>query len=86
MSTRKQWHRSKEDLGAESIDALVEHCDVTSIDSLNAVADKAADAFGGIDLVFANAGIGAGETGAMWDYSGEEGLAVDHERERVGRD
>jgi NAD(P)-dependent dehydrogenase (short-subunit alcohol dehydrogenase family) len=24
---------------------------------------------GGLDLVFANAGIGAGETGAMWDYS-----------------
>ncbi|MCX2978049.1 SDR family NAD(P)-dependent oxidoreductase [Candidatus Marimicrobium litorale] len=66
---KKAMAQIEKDLGAENIDALIEHCDVTSIDSLNAVADKAADAFGGIDLVFANAGIGAGETGAMWDYS-----------------
>ncbi len=57
------------DLAAENIDALVEHCDVTSPDSLNALADKAEQAFGGIQLVFANAGISAGESGAMWDYS-----------------
>ena len=66
---KKAMAQIEKDLGAEKIDALIEHCDVTSIDSLNAIADKAADAFGGIDLVFANAGIGAGETGAMWDYS-----------------
>ena len=66
---KKAMAQIEKDLGAENIDALIEHCDVTSIDSLNAIADKAADAFGGIDLVFANAGIGAGETGAMWDYS-----------------
>jgi NAD(P)-dependent dehydrogenase (short-subunit alcohol dehydrogenase family) len=57
------------DLGSENIDVIVESCDVTSVDSLNALADKAAQAFGSIDLVFANAGIGAGESGAMWDYS-----------------
>jgi NAD(P)-dependent dehydrogenase (short-subunit alcohol dehydrogenase family) len=57
------------DLAAEGIEALVEHCDVTSPDSLNALADKAAEAFGGIHLVFANAGISAGESGAMWEYS-----------------
>jgi NAD(P)-dependent dehydrogenase (short-subunit alcohol dehydrogenase family) len=57
------------DLAAEGIEALVEHCDVTSVDSLNAIADAAANKFGGLDLVFANAGIGAGETGAMWEYS-----------------
>ncbi|TDG15487.1 SDR family NAD(P)-dependent oxidoreductase [Seongchinamella unica] len=57
------------DLAAEGIDHLVEHCDVTSVDSLNALADAAEKAFGGLDLVFANAGIGAGESGAMWDYS-----------------
>lgn len=57
------------DLGAENIDAVVEACDVTRVDSLNALADKAEQAFGRIDLVFANAGIGAGESGAMWDYS-----------------
>ena len=59
----------EKDLTAEGIDALVQHCDVTSVDSLNAIADAATDKFGGLDLVFANAGIGAGEQGAMWDYS-----------------
>lgn len=59
----------EQDLAAEGIEALVEHCDVTSVDSLNAIADKAQETFGGLDLVFANAGIGAGEQGAMWDYS-----------------
>lgn len=57
------------DLAQENIDAIVERCDVTSLDSLNALTDAAGAKFGGIDLVFANAGIGAGETGAMWDYS-----------------
>ncbi|GAB5453710.1 MAG: SDR family NAD(P)-dependent oxidoreductase [Halioglobus sp.] len=58
-----------EDLAAEKIQAIVEHCDVTSVDSLNALADKATEQLGGLDLVFANAGIGAGESGAMWEYS-----------------
>lgn len=57
------------DLGAQNIEAIVESCDVTSVESLNALADKAEQTFGAIDLVFANAGIGAGESGAMWDYS-----------------
>lgn len=57
------------DLAAETIEAIVEHCDVTSVDSLTNLADQATAKLGGIDLVFANAGIGAGETGAMWDYS-----------------
>ncbi len=61
--------RIVEDLAAENIDAIVEHCDVTSVDSLGALADAAKIKLGGLDLVFANAGIGAGETGAMWDYS-----------------
>lgn len=59
-------------LGAEGIEAIVEPCDVTSVDSLNRLADKATEAFGGIHLVFANAGIGAGESGAMWDYSAKD--------------
>ena len=29
------------DLAAENIDALIQHCDVTDVDSLNALADKA---------------------------------------------
>ncbi len=57
------------DLGSENIEAIVEPCDVTSVDSLNQLADKAEAAFDRIDLVFANAGIGAGESGAIWDYS-----------------
>jgi NAD(P)-dependent dehydrogenase (short-subunit alcohol dehydrogenase family) len=59
----------KTDLAQENIEAIVEHCDVTSVDSLNALADSASSKLGGLDLVFANAGIGAGETGAMWDFS-----------------
>jgi NAD(P)-dependent dehydrogenase (short-subunit alcohol dehydrogenase family) len=59
----------RDDLAAENIAAIVEFCDVTSVDSLNALADNAESTFNGIDLVFANAGIGAGEAGAMWDYS-----------------
>ena len=57
------------DLAAENIDCIVEFCDVTAVDSLNSLADKTQSAFGAIHLVFANAGIGAGESGAMWDYS-----------------
>ncbi|MEP5569153.1 MAG: SDR family NAD(P)-dependent oxidoreductase [Halioglobus sp.] len=57
------------DLAAEGIESIVEHCDVTSVDSLNGLADAAEAKLGGLDLVFANAGIGAGESGAMWDYS-----------------
>lgn len=60
------------DLAAENIEAIVEHCDVTSTDSLAALADKATESLGAMDLVFANAGIGAGETGAMWDFSDKD--------------
>ena len=60
------------DLSAEGIDCLVEFCDVTSVDSLNGLADKAEQVFGGFQLVFANAGIGAGESGAMWEYSDKD--------------
>ena len=59
----------EKDLAAEGVETLVQHCDVTSLESLNTVADAAQERFGSIDLVFANAGIGAGEQGAMWEYS-----------------
>ena len=58
-----------DDLSAEGITAIAEFCDVTSRESLSAVADKAMAKFGGIHLVFANAGIGAGEAGNLWEYS-----------------
>jgi NAD(P)-dependent dehydrogenase (short-subunit alcohol dehydrogenase family) len=60
------------DLAAENIEAIVEFCDVTSVQSLNNLADKTEAAFKKIDLVFANAGIGAGESGAMWEYSDKD--------------
>ena len=60
------------DLAAEGIECLVQLCDVTSPESLDALADKAQEQFGGIHLEFANAGIGAGESGAMWDYSDKD--------------
>ncbi|MDP4651841.1 MAG: SDR family NAD(P)-dependent oxidoreductase [Haliea sp.] len=56
-------------LAAEGIEARVAHCDVTNVASLENLADVATEHFGGVQLVFANAGIGAGESGAMWDYS-----------------
>lgn len=64
--------RLRSDLAAANIEAVVEHCDVTSVDSLNALADKAEQVFGGIQLVFANAGISAGESGPMWEYSDKD--------------
>ena len=65
----KAMHQVAADLAAEGIEAIVEHCDVTSVNSLNHLADVAEQKLGPLDLVFANAGIGAGESGAMWDYS-----------------
>jgi NAD(P)-dependent dehydrogenase (short-subunit alcohol dehydrogenase family) len=60
------------DLATAGITAIAEFCDVTSVDSLAAVADKAQQEFAGIHLVFANAGISAGESGAMWEYSDKD--------------
>lgn len=57
------------ELAAEDIDARVQSCDVTALASMEALADAAQEHFGGIHLVFANAGISAGESGPMWEYS-----------------
>jgi NAD(P)-dependent dehydrogenase (short-subunit alcohol dehydrogenase family) len=59
-------------LQADNINAIGGICDVTSVDSLNALADQAQSEFGAIHLVFANAGISAGESGPMWDYSDKD--------------
>ena len=69
---RNAMQQIEADLASENIDARVVRCDVTSEESLTAAADAATEAFGGIDLVFANAGIGAGESGALWDYSDKD--------------
>lgn len=69
---RSAMEQIQADLAAENIDCLVQFCDVTSLDSLSELADSAEKTFGSMDVVFANAGIGAGESGAMWDYSDKD--------------
>lgn len=56
-------------LRAKGADAHARHCDVTDQESLNALAECAFDELGGAHLVFANAGISAGEAGPMWGYA-----------------
>ncbi|MCB1615178.1 MAG: SDR family NAD(P)-dependent oxidoreductase [Pseudomonadales bacterium] len=56
-------------LSAEGIEAIAHKADVSKADSMNAFAEKAFSHFGGVQLVFANAGIGAGEGGMMWEYN-----------------
>jgi len=60
------------DLSSEGIDHQVCRCDVTDVTSLHGLLDSALAAFEQIDFVFANAGIGAGEAGAMWDFSDKD--------------
>ena len=60
------------DLSAAGIDAHSSFCDVSSADSVRELAIKAFDELGGTQLVFANAGIGAGEGGAMWEYAEQD--------------
>jgi 3-oxoacyl-[acyl-carrier protein] reductase len=49
--------RSGDDLGLDG--AVAAPCDVRSLDDLVALCDRTADTFGGIDIVVANAGVGA---------------------------
>ena len=52
-----------------NIDAHKAYCDVSKPESVNALAATAFDELGGAHLVFANAGVSAGEAGNLWDYS-----------------
>lgn len=52
-------------LGGQAIGQV---CDVSKIESMQALAQTALEKFDAIHLVFANAGIGAGEAGNMWEY------------------
>jgi len=61
-----------EDLSSAGIDHQICRCDVTDVTSLQALLDSALTAFEQVDFVFANAGIGAGEAGAMWDFSDKD--------------
>ena len=57
------------DLKAKGIDAHTQCCDVTKPDNLHRLAAQAYDELGGAHLVFANAGVAAGEAGPIWGYA-----------------
>jgi NAD(P)-dependent dehydrogenase (short-subunit alcohol dehydrogenase family) len=49
--------RSGDDMGLEGV--LAQPCDVRSLDELTSLCDRTAERFGGIDILVANAGVGA---------------------------
>jgi len=59
--------RSGDDLGLENV--VAQPCDVRDLDAVTALCDATADRFGGIDIVVANAGVGA--YGAFLDLTQE---------------
>lgn len=60
---------TESELLQRNIAARSQYCDVSKQDSLDALASMAFDQLGGAHLVFANAGVSAGEAGNIWDYS-----------------
>jgi NAD(P)-dependent dehydrogenase (short-subunit alcohol dehydrogenase family) len=56
-------------LEAKGAQAYAKVCDVTDDASVEALAAFAFDELGGAHLVFANAGIAAGEAGPLWGYA-----------------
>ena len=52
-----------------NIDARSQRCDVSTQAELDALAATAFEELGGAHLVFANAGVSAGEAGNLWEYS-----------------
>ena len=50
-----------DELKENDIDAMYEVCDVTDLDQVEALADKAWERLGSVDMVFNNAGIGIGQ-------------------------
>lgn len=57
------------ELVANNLEAKSQYCDVSKQDSVDALASTAFDKLGGAQIVFANAGVSAGEAGNIWDYS-----------------
>lgn len=57
------------ELVKRNVDAHSRYCDVSRQENLDALAATAFDELGGAHLVFANAGISAGEAGNLWEYS-----------------
>lgn len=64
--------QTRVDLEAVGADVHQKVCDVTDQASVDALARLAFDELGGAHLVFANAGISAGEAGPMWGYSPQD--------------
>lgn len=63
---------AKAELTGMGIDAHGQRCDVSRQDHLDALAATAFEELGGAHLVFANAGISAGEAGNLWEYSSHD--------------
>ncbi len=61
--------RIEADLNDKLIDGDTQYCDVSDPESVEALASWAFGELGGAHLVFANAGVSAGEAGNLWDYS-----------------
>ncbi len=55
-----------QELGCE---CMGQRADVTDQESMHALAEAVLTRFGSMHLVFANAGVGTGEGGNMWDYN-----------------
>ncbi len=66
---KKGLKRIQADFNDKLIDGDTQYCDVSKPESVEALASRAFDEFGGAHLVFANAGVSAGEAGNLWDYS-----------------
>ncbi|MBD2858771.1 SDR family NAD(P)-dependent oxidoreductase [Spongiibacter sp. KMU-158] len=60
--------RTVSELAEQGCECMGQRADVTDQASMNALADAVMAKFGQIDLVFANAGVGTGEAGNMWEY------------------
>lgn len=56
------------ELSARGCDCMGQIADVTQAESLEALAEAAFDRYGAVHLVFANAGVGTGEGGNLWEY------------------
>ena len=61
--------QTEADLKDADITAFSQLCDVTSETSMEQLAAYAYDTLGGAHLVFANAGVAAGEAGPLWEYA-----------------
>ncbi len=57
-----------DDLRARGCDVIGVRTDVTSYESVEALRDRALEAFGAVHVVCNNAGIGAGAEGRMWEH------------------